>query len=119
MNGDYTGVVDYDYYQGYEYYNEPAYEVPSGVKSALIASSVVGGLAVSIFLCIFMLCLWKQMKSKLRMGGEYEDHHKAGFFSSLFFKKTKKVSKKESNGYFNKVPPINEQHYSTTSSEEY
>jgi len=118
LNGDYNGVVDYDYYQGYEYYNEPAYEVPSGVKSALIASSVVGGLAVSIFLCIFMLCLWKQMKSKLRMGGEFEDHNKAGFLSSLFFKKTK-VSKKEAKGYFNKVPPINEQHYSTTSSEEY
>jgi len=119
LNGDYTGVVDYDYYQGYEYYNEPAYEVPSGVKSALIASSVVGGLAVSIFLCIFMLCLWKQMKSKLRMGGEFEDHNKSGFLSSLFYKKTKKSSKKEANGYFNKVPPLNEQHYSTTSSEEY
>ena len=51
LNGDYEGVVDYDYYP-YDY--EPS-EVPTGVKSALIASSVVGGLAVSIFLCIFML----------------------------------------------------------------
>lgn len=111
--------VNYDYSYEYEYneYN-PAYEVSSGVKSALIASSVVGGLAVSIFLCIFMLCLWKQMKSKMRMAAEFEDQNKpAGFFPSMFFKKVKRASKKETNGYFNKVPA--EQHYSTTSSEEY
>ena len=114
LNGDYEGVVDYDYYP-YDY--EPN-EVPTGVKSALIASSVVGGLAVSIFLCIFMLCLWKQMKSKLRMAGEYEDRSQ-GFLSSVFFKKSKKDIKKETAGYFNKVSPIGEQHYSTTSSEEY
>lgn len=117
LNGDYNGV-NYDYdYEAYDYYG-PSQEVPSGVKSALIASSVVGGLAVSIFLCIFMLCLWKQMKSKLRMAGEYEDRSQ-GFLSSVFFKKSKKDIKKETNGYFNKVSPIGEQHYSTTSSEEY
>ena len=117
LNGDYNGV-NYNYdYEAYDYYG-PSQEVPSGVKSALIASSVVGGLAVSIFLCIFMLCLWKQMKSKLRMAGEYEDRSQ-GFLSSVFFKKSKKDIKKETNGYFNKVSPIGEQHYSTTSSEEY
>ena len=117
LNGDYNGV-NYEYdYESYDYYG-PTHEVPSGVKSALIASSVVGGLAVSIFLCIFMLCLWKQMKSKLRMAGEYEDRSQ-GFLSSVFFKKSKKDIKKETTGYFNKVSPIGEQHYSTTSSEEY
>jgi len=117
LNGDYNGV-NYEYdYESYDYYG-PTHEVPSGVKSALIASSVVGGLAVSIFLCIFMLCLWKQMKSKLRMAGEYEDRSQ-GFLSSVFFKKSKKDIKKETAGYFNKVSPIGEQHYSTTSSEEY
>ena len=117
LNGEYNGV-NYNYdYEAYDYYG-PSQEVPSGVKSALIASSVVGGLAVSIFLCIFMLCLWKQMKSKLRMAGEYEDRSQ-GFLSNVFFKKSKKDIKKETNGYFNKVSPIGEQHYSTTSSEEY
>ena len=116
LNGEYNGV-NYEYeYDSYDYYG-PVHEVPSGVKSALIASSVVGGLAVSIFLCIFMLCLWKNMKSKLRMSGDF-DHSSQGFFSSLMFKKSKK-DRKDPNGYFNKVLPLGEQHYSTTSSEEY
>ena len=111
LNGDYEGIVDYEYYP-YDY--EPS-EVPTGVKSALIASSVVGGLAVSIFLCIFMLCLWKQMKNKLRMSMEYEEPKRASFFAGLCYQKQKK---KETAGYFNKSP-ASEQHYSTTSSEEY
>merc|ERR1711941_109997 len=116
LNGDYNGV-NYEYdYESYDYYG-PTHEVPSGVKSALIASSVVGGLAVSIFLCIFMVCLWKNMKSKLRMSSDFEEKNQ-GFFSGLMFKKSKTGSKKDPNGYFNKVLPIGEQHYSTTSSEE-
>ena len=114
LNGDYEGVVDYDYYP-YDY--EPS-EVPTGVKSALIASSVVGGLAVSIFLCIFMLCLWKQMKNKLRMSMEYEEPRKSSFLANLCYQKPQGSSKKETAGYFNKSP-ASEQHYSTTSSEEY
>ena len=117
LNGDYNNVNYYDY-ESYDYYYGPVEEVPAGVKSALIASSVVGGLAVSIFLCIFMLCLWKNMKSKLRMSGEYDDKNQ-GFFSNLMFKRSRKESKKEANGYFNKVLPMGEQHYSTTSSDDY
>ena len=117
LNGDYNGV-DYVYEYDYSDYYGPVAEVPTGVKSALIASSVVGGLAVSIFLCIFMLCLWKNMKSKLRMSSDFEDTNR-GFLSGLMFKKSKKGNKKDPNGYFNKVLPIGEQHYSTTSSEEY
>ena len=49
---------------------------------------------------------------------KYEDRSQ-GFLSSVFFKKSKKDIKKETTGYFNKVSPIGEQHYSTTSSEEY
>merc|ERR1712029_85504 len=82
------GEYEYDYT---DYYG-PIEEVPTGVKSALIASSVVGGLAVSIFLCIFMLCLWKNMKSKLRMSGDFEQNN-PGFFSGLMFKRSKKGSK--------------------------
>ena len=117
LSGDYNGV-DYDYEYDYTDYYGPVSEVPTGVKSALIASSVVGGLAVSIFLCIFMLCLWKNMKSKLRMSSDFDDNS-SGFLSGLMFKKSKKGNKKDQNGYFNKVLPIGEQHYSTTSSEEY
>ena len=117
LNGEYNGV-DYVYEYDYSDYYGPVAEVPTGVKSALIASSVVGGLAVSIFLCIFMLCLWKNMKSKLRMSSDFEEKNQ-GFFSGLMFKKSKTGSKKDPNGYFNKVLPIGEQHYSTTSSEEY
>ena len=115
LDGDYEDVVDYDPYD-YYYEHEPS-EVPTGVKSALIASSVVGGLAVSIFLCIFMLCLWKQMKSKLRMSLEYEEPGKQGWMAGLCCQGGK-GGKKEEGGYFNKAPP-SEQHYSTTSSEEY
>lgn len=112
---DGEGVVDYyDYY----YYGVEPSEVPTGVKSALIASSVVGGLAVSIFLCIFILCLWKQMKNKLRMSMEYEEPRKAGFFAGLCYSSSGQEGKKETSGYFSKTPP-SEQHYSTTSSEEY
>lgn len=114
-----TSIVDYEeeYYYYEEYGYEP-HEVPAGVKSALIASSVVGGLAVSIFLCIFMFCLWKQMKSKLRMSIEYDEGHQRGFLDGVCLKKPKAGTKKDNSGYFNKTPPI-EQHYSTTSSEEY
>merc|ERR1719347_1837855 len=104
--GDYEEHVDYQYYEDYDY---SPYQVPTGVKSALIASSVVGGLAVSIFLCIFMLCLWKQMKNKLRMSNEYEEPVKPGFLSSLFYGRGKNLNKPE--GYFNKVPPVQEQTY--------
>jgi len=117
-------VIDYYYEDPYEDYN--VYEVPTGVKSALIASSVVGGLAVSIFLFIFMLCLWKQMKNKLRMSTEYEECSKQGIFTNILSKATKnnkQKTKKEANGYFNKVSPNVSQHWQknndSTSSEEY
>ena len=58
------------------------------------------------------------MKSKLRMSSDFDDNS-SGFLSGLMFKKSKKGNKKDQNGYFNKVLPIGEQHYSTTSSEEY
>ena len=112
--GDYE-ILDYDqYYDDYNY-RGPG-EVPESVRSALIASSVVGGLAVILFLAIFMLCLWKQMKSKLRMNGEFQEE-KVGFFASMFGKK--KIKDSVPNGYFNKVGSTTEPNYSTTSSDEY
>ena len=104
----------YDYYEDYN--NRGPVEVPESVRSALIASSVVGGLAVILFLAIFMLCLWKQMKSKLRMNGEFQEE-KVGFFASMFGKK--KIKDSAPNGYFNKVGSTTEPNYSTTSSDEY
>ena len=113
--GDYE-VMDYlD-----QYIDESVEDVPEGIKSALIASSVVGGLAVILFLTIFMLCLWKQMKSKLRMSGDYPEE-KRGVLSWLFCAR-KETEEKEQSGYFNKVSTSvehSEPNYSTTSSEEY
>ena len=113
--GDYE-VMDYlD-----QYIDESVEDVPEGIKSALIASSVVGGLAVILFLTIFMLCLWKQMKSKLRMSGDYPEE-KRGVLSWLFCAR-KETVEKEQDGYFNKVSTSvehSEPNYSTTSSEEY
>lgn len=38
-----------------------------GVRSAIIASSVIGGLSILVFLCIFIACRWRQKsKNKLR-----------------------------------------------------
>lgn len=37
-----------------------------GVRSAIIASSVIGGLSILVFLCIFIACRWRQ-KSKNKM----------------------------------------------------
>ena len=117
--GDYEITDFYEYDNAYYDYNGVVREVPEGVKSALIASSVVGGLAVSLFLSIFMLCLWKQMKSKLRLSENFEEEQ-GGLFSSLFGKGRKNKLDKEPNGYFNKVNSnIEEPNYSTTSSEEY
>jgi len=89
---DLPNSIDYFYDDPYEDYN--VYEVPTGVKSALIASSVVGGLAVSIFLFIFMLCLWKQMKNKLRMSTQYEECSKPGIFTNMLSKTARKEAKK-------------------------
>ena len=117
--GDYE-ILDYDQY--YDDYNHQLVEVPESVRSALIVSSVVGGLAVILFLAIFMLCLWKQMKSKLRMNGEFQEE-RVGFFASLFGdRKKEKDTGAGPNGYFNKVGSTTENlepNYSTTSSDEY
>lgn len=116
--GDYE--INYEY--NYDDYAYPTVEVPEGIKSALIASSVVGGLAVILFLAMFMLCLWKQMKSKLRLTEDYNEKE-VGMFSGMFGgKKKHKEHVEAGGGYFNKVSSTvehSEPNYSTTSSEEY
>lgn len=117
--GDYE-IAYGDYNYNYDDYHYPVVEVPDGVKSALIASSVVGGLAVILFLAMFMLCLWKQMKSKLRLAENYNEKE-AGMFGGMFGKRKHKEHE-AAGGYFNKVSSTveaSEPSYSTTSSEEY